>query len=230
MEKMQILIVDDDYPFTTNLANALVMAGHKSHIFNCCTHAYEASLRRKFDLAIINVKTAGDEESLLIRNLSRITTAPIIAISSNGDLETKIHHLNVGATDYVVKPVDFEELMARVALQLRKVARPSLKISKLIFDDLIIHLSKNCVERSGKIINLTKQEFEILIYLARRQGELVTREELFKNVWGQANLYRANLVNVAVHRLRQKIDGTFEKKFLNTIHGIGYVAEYRNQQ
>lgn len=225
---MKILIVDKDLPFAMRLTNELISIGHTSNIYSNCKQAYDAILNISHDLIIINIDYIGDESSIFVESFNKIQSIPIIVTSQNGELETKIYHLKAGAVDYVVKPVDFEEFIARVKLQLRKIHHQSAPTSKLVFDDLIIYLSKNCVERNGKLINLTKQEFATLLYLARRKGELVTREELFENVWGNSNLNSSNLINVAIRRLRRKLDEGHDRKFLHTVHGIGYIAEYRD--
>ena len=148
--------------------------------------------------------------------------------SFNGEVSSKIHHLNIGAVDYVVKPVDFEEFMARVALQLGK-SLPRVDVSsKLDLGDLVINLASRSVERGGLSIQLTTQEFATLLYLARHQGEPVSRQQLLENFWSPSQPPRANVVNVAMGRLRRKIDAGFEKKFIHTVHGVGYVAEYRD--
>jgi len=225
---MRILIVDKDLPFAIKVANELANLGHKPYFFDCFSKGYQASLQGDHDLLLINVNSVGDEGSCFVEKFSKRHTTPVIVTSSNGEIYAKIHHLKIGADDYIVKPVATEELMARISLQLRKRIRHSIPNSTLVFGDLIIHLSKNCVERNGISITLTKQEFSTLLYLVRRQGELVTRDELFKNIWGKSSLRRSNLVNVAIRRLRQKIDEPFDKKFLYTVHGIGYIAEYRD--
>lgn len=225
---MEILIVDKDLPFAMKLIDELLSIGHKSNFYDNCRQAYEISLKTPHDLLVVSVEEIDDEASIFAGNFSKIHNIPVIVTSKNGELESKIHHLKAGAVDYVVKPVDFEELMARVTLQLRKRTQYKSPASKLIFDDLIIHLSKNSVERDGKCINLTKQEFATLLYLSRRRGELVTREELFENVWGQATLTRVNIINVAIRRLRKKIDDGHKRKFLHTVHGVGYIAEFRD--
>ncbi|MEG1770627.1 MAG: response regulator transcription factor [Comamonas sp.] len=225
---MEILIVDQDSIFAKRLKKKLLGIGRKSDVFECCERAIEPALRRGYELLIINVENTGDKGSKFIERFNQAKSTPVIVVSENGEVETKIHHLRIGAVDYVVKPVDFEELLARVNMQLRKRMPQSTFTSKLIFDDLTINLSDSSVERGGRLINLTKQEFATLLYLARHQGKPVSRDKLFEHVWGSKNLQQANLVNVAVGRLRRKIDDAFEKKFLHTVHGVGYVAEYRD--
>ncbi|MNR38674.1 Transcriptional regulatory protein CusR [compost metagenome] len=105
---------------------------------------------------------------------------------------------------------------------------PVALASKLVFGDLVINLASSSVERGGRSINLTTQEFATLLYLARHQGEPVSRQQLFENVWGHAQPQGANVINVAVGRLRRKIDAAFERKFIHTVHGTGYEAGYRD--
>jgi DNA-binding response OmpR family regulator len=225
---MEILIVDRDGDFARTLEEKLSGMGRKADMFACCKCARETALERNYSLLIVNVEKVGDECSGFIESFSKASSTPVIVVSSNAEIESKIHHLKIGAVDYVVKPVDFEELLARVDLQLRKRTLHSDCTAKLVFDDLTIHLSSGCVERAGRSINLTRQEFATLLYLARHQGKTVSRQKLFENVWGSKHLHQANLVNVAIGRLRRKIDHSFEKKFLHTVHGVGYVAEYRD--
>lgn len=225
---MEILIVDQDSSFSSRLGKKLLSIGHQSERFGCCERAGKQAMQGGYDLLVINVENIGDAASRFIERFSKARSTPVIVTSINADVETKIHHLKIGAVDYMVKPVDFEEFLARVNLQLRKRTPHSAVTSKLIFDDLTIHLSSNSIERGGRSISLTQQEFSTLLYLARHQGMPVSRETLFENVWGGKKLHQANLVNVAIRRLRRKMDDAFEKKFLHTVHGVGYVAEYRD--
>lgn len=225
---MDILIVDRDAAFSRRLKNNLLSIGKKSDLFECCERASGPALRKNYHLLIVNIENTGDQCSRFIEKFSQARSTPVIVVSRNSELDTKIHHLKIGAVDYLVKPVNFEELIARVDLQLRKRISTSAFTSKLIFDDLTIHLSDSSVQRGGRNINLTKQEFATLLCLARRQGQAVSRQTLFEHVWGSATSPQANLVNVAMRRLRRKIDDAFEKKFLHTVHGIGYLAGYRD--
>ncbi|WP_159914571.1 response regulator transcription factor [Pantoea sp. 18069] len=221
-------MVDQDSHFLRRLEQKLSGIGHQSYLFDCYARAGQSVLQGNYNLLIVNIENTGDEGSRFVERFSKERSTPVIVTSTNGEVETKIHHLKIGAVDYVVKPVDFEEFMARVSVQLGKGVAHSVVTSKLVFDDLTIHLSSSSVERGGRLISLTKQEFSTLLYLARHQGEPVSREKLFENVWGNKNLRQANLINVAIGRLRKKIDDSFERKFLHTVHGIGYVAEYRD--
>lgn len=225
---MEILIVDQDLPFARRLEKKISRLGHSADLLACCALAAAQVLQRSYDLLIINVKHTGDAGSQFIESFSQLRHTPVIVTSTNGEVAAKIHHLNLGAVDYVVKPVDFEELMARITLQLRKATPSSAIAAKLVFGDLVINLASGSVERGGQSISLTTQEFATLLYLARHQGKPVSRQQLFENVWGGSHAHRANVINVAMGRLRRKIDASFERKWIHTVHGVGYVAEYRD--
>lgn len=224
---MEILIVDQDLPFARRLEKKILRLGHSADLLACCALAADQALQRSYDLLIINVKHTGDVGSQFIESFSQVRNTPVIVTSTNGQVAAKIHHLNLGAVDYVVKPVDFEEFMARITLQLRKATPSSAIAAKLVFGDLVINLASGSVERGGRSIHLTTQELATLLYLARHQGEAVSRQQLFDHVWGASHSHRANVINVAMGRLRRKIDAGLEKKFIHTVHGIGYVAGYR---
>lgn len=225
---MEILLVDQDLAFARRLEKKLLKLGHRCAIFARAELADAPALQGNHDLLVIDVKTAGDAGSRFMEKFSQQRQTPVIVTSTNADIAAKIHHLNLGAVDYVVKPVDFEEFLARISLQLRKSSPQAAIASKLVFGDLVIDLSTGSAERGGRCIHLTPQEFATLLCLARHQGEAVSRQALRENVWGQAHLPRANVINVAVGRLRRKIDAAFDRKFIHTVHGVGYVAAYRD--
>lgn len=117
---MDILIVDSDADFSGKLRNNLRNIGRKCDLLECCERVSGAALRKNYQLLIINIENTGDRCSQFIEQFSQARNTPVIVVSRNAELDAKIHHLKVGAVDYVVKPVDFEELIARVDLQLRK--------------------------------------------------------------------------------------------------------------
>lgn len=225
---MEIIIVDRDLPFACRLEKMILQMGHGSIRFDGCAQARERAYSGQCDLLVVNIDNDGGAASKFIELFSRMHHAPVIVTSVNAEIACKIHHLNIGAVDYVVKPVDFEEFMARVALQLGRRTAPVEIASKLDFGDLVINLSNSSVERGGRTIPLTPQEFATLLCLARQRGQPVSRQQLLDKVWGPGHALRANVINVAMGRLRRKIDAAFDRKFIHTIHGTGYAAGYRD--
>jgi two-component system copper resistance phosphate regulon response regulator CusR len=149
----------------------------------------------------------------------------VLFLTARNDLEDRIKGLELGADDYLVKPFAFSELLARVRALLR---RGTYHIPHLIqIADLTIDCVKHKVTRGALRIDLTPKEFSLLVYLARHQGEVLSRTLIAENVWDIHFDNNSNVIDVALRRMRQKIDDPCEKKLIHTVRGIGYVLEER---
>jgi len=158
----------------------------------------------------------------LLRNLTEV---PIIMLTARGDVRDKIDGLKAGADDYLAKPFDVAELVARVSTALR---RPTLRsVHRLTFADLSVDLEERSVQRAGQDIDLSAREFDLLATLIRRPKRVFTREELLDLVWGRDREVTLNTVETYVSYLRGKIDRDFDRKLLRTIRGVGYVLRDR---
>jgi DNA-binding response OmpR family regulator len=161
----------------------------------------------------------------LIPHLRRLTEVPIVLVTARGDVRDRVRGLEAGADDYLAKPFDVSELVARVSTALR---RPTLrKVNHLRFADLAVDLDLRTVHRAGKEIDLSTREFDLLTTLMRRPKRVFTRSELLDLVWGSDRNVSHATVETYICYLRAKIDRHARKKLLRTIRGVGYALRER---
>lgn len=151
-------------------------------------------------------------------------SSPIIILSGRGEVKSKISLLNMGADDYVTKPFNMYELKARVdvAIRHKSTARPN---GKLKIVDLELDPIARRVERGGQVIDLRKKEFDLLEYMMRNQGQTLTRAMILEHIWDMTENLWANVVDVHIKHLRDKVDRPYPTKLIKTVHGIGYKLE-----
>jgi two-component system copper resistance phosphate regulon response regulator CusR len=147
----------------------------------------------------------------------------IIIVTAKDSTSEIVHCLQLGADDYLVKPIKFPELVARIKALLRR--SPVNVKESLIFDDLEIDLNKQLVIREGKELFLSKKEFQILELLARNNKITISRNELLESIWNMTELTDKNIIEVQINRLRTKLDEGFDKKFIKTVRGCGYMFD-----
>jgi DNA-binding response OmpR family regulator len=155
---------------------------------------------------------------------------PVLMLTARGQVEDRVRGLQGGADDYLVKPFAFSELVARIHVLLRRgvgTAQPAAEATTLRMADLELDLIRRRATRAGQRLDLTAKEFNLLSLLLRRQGEVLSRTELASQVWDMNFDSETNVVEVAVRRLRLKLDQPFEQPLLHTVRGMGYVLESR---
>jgi len=168
----------------------------------------------------------GQDGWTLLHNLRRIKSTPVLFLTARDDVGDRIRGLELGADDYLSKPFDFVELIARVKSILRRT-RPQ-DLNTLRVSNLELDLTRRKATRQGKIILLTAKEFALLWLLMRREGEILPRAIIASQVWDMNFSSDTNVVDSAIRRLRAKLDDGFEPKLIHTVRGMGYVLEMRN--
>jgi len=221
---MRILIVEDEKKIASFIKKGLT---EKNFVVDIAENG-EDGLRLiqsiDYDLLILDVMLPGkDGWSVLseVRNAGLQT--PVIFLTARDGVGDRVKGLELGADDYLVKPFAFSELLARVRAILRRA--PEQKPQDLKIADLEINLLNHKVYREGKLIELTKKEFALLSLLAQKQGEVLSRTLIAEQVWDINFDTDTNVVDVAVKRLRLKIDNPFTKKLIHSVRGIGYILE-----
>ncbi|MEJ5172268.1 MAG: response regulator transcription factor [Hydrogenothermaceae bacterium] len=149
---------------------------------------------------------------------------PVLILSAKSDVEDKVKGLSIGADDYLTKPFSFPELIARINALLRR-SKKLEDVTKLKYEDLTIDLVKKEVKRGDKKIDLTAKEFDILKYLVENAEKIVTRNMILENVFDINFDIESNIVDVHIHRLREKVDKKFDRKLIHTVRGFGYVLK-----
>ncbi len=227
MEK-KILIVDDEKPIVDVLKFNLEKDGYKTIEAYDGEQAVEMALTAKPDLIILDVMLPKMDGFTVCKKIRQKLTCPIIMLTAKEEVVDKIIGLELGADDYMTKPFSVRELTARIKANLRKHVLPEdvekeEGADELKIKDLVLDVEKYVVVKKGKIIDLTMKEFEVIKLLASHAGQVFTREQILKNVWGYDYYGDVRSVDVTIRRIREKIeDNTSEPKYIITKRGIGY--------
>lgn len=222
---MRILVVEDE----RKVANALREGLEAEHFEVQVAHTGEEGFflvnEQDFDLVLLDLMLPGRDGYAVLETLrKRGMQTPVLILTARDRLEDRVMGLDRGADDYLVKPFAFPELVARIRALLRRgrvEQAPRLK-----FEDLEVDLLTRRITRGGEAIELTTREFELLEYLLRHQGRVVSREMLARDVWKEAGRATPldNVIDVHVARLRRKLDDPYTRKLLRTVRGVGFIV------
>ena len=221
---MKILIVEDEQKTGDYLKQGLSEAGFVADLVRDGVDGRHLALTEDYDLVVLDVMLPGLDGWQVLRELRQAGRhMPVLFLTARDQVEDRVKGLELGADDYLVKPFAFSELLARVRTLLRrgKSKEPEL----LQVADLDLDLLRRRVTRAGKRIDLTAKEFALLELLLRRQGEVLPRSLIASQVWDMNFDSDTNVIEVAMRRLRAKIDDDFEPKLIRTVRGMGYVLE-----
>lgn len=222
---MNILLAEDDVEIGAYLRKGLAGEGHVvDHVPNG-RDALAQAMSQPYDLFILDRMMPGLDGLSMLKSLraARVRT-PVILLTSMGSVDDRVAGLRAGADDYMVKPFAFAELLARIDTISR---RPTLKeeITELSVGDLHLDLLTRQATREGQSIDLQQKEFLLLKHFMERPGRVQTRTILLEAVWGLHFDPKTSVVETHISRLRNKIDKPFERQFLTTLHGVGYVLQ-----
>jgi two-component system copper resistance phosphate regulon response regulator CusR len=221
---MKILIVEDERKTGDYLKQGLSEAGFVADLARDGLDGLHLALTDDYDLVVLDVMLPKLDGWQVLREIRRNGKhLPVLFLTARDQVEDRVKGLEFGADDYLVKPFAFSELLARVRALLRRgrTSEPEL----LQVADLELDLLRRRVTRAGKRIDLTAKEFALLELLLRRQGEVLPRSLIASQVWDMNFDSDTNVIEVAVRRLRAKIDDDFEPKLIRTVRGMGYVLE-----
>jgi two-component system copper resistance phosphate regulon response regulator CusR len=222
---MKILIVEDEPKTGAYIKLGLTQAGFIVHVAKTGWDGLHLALTEPYDLVVLDVMLPGlDGWEVLRRIRLEKKSMPVLFLTARDEVDDRVRGLELGADDYLAKPFAFPELLARIRTRLRRgQAAPAL--DKLSVADLEMDLLRRRVTRAGKKIDLTTKEFALLELLVRRAGEVLPRMLIASQVWDMNFQSETNAIDVAVRRLRAKVDDSFEIKLIQTVRGIGYVLE-----
>ncbi|MDE2598424.1 MAG: heavy metal response regulator transcription factor [Rhodocyclaceae bacterium] len=222
---MKLLVVEDEPKTGDYVRQGLIEAGFIVDLVRDGADGLHLALTEAYDLLILDVmlpKLNGWQILGGIRKAGKDT--PVLFLTARDEVDDRVHGLELGADDYLVKPFVFSELLARVRTLLRRGSK--VKESEMLrAGDLELDLLRRRVTRAGRRIELTVKEFSLLELLMRRQGEVLPRSLIASQVWDMNFDSDTNVIDVAVRRLRAKIDDDFEQKLIHTARGMGYVLE-----
>jgi DNA-binding response OmpR family regulator len=218
---MRVLIVEDDAALAGILCEGLAEQRMEAAVAATFTTARERAVLGTWDVIVLDVMLPGGSGFDLCRELRRRgMRTPILMLTARDTVDDRVEGLDAGADDYLTKPFEFRELLARV----RALARrgPALVPETVRLADLEVDLAARRVRRAGREIQLTAKEFALLEFLARHAGQVVDRAAITAHVWDENHDPFTNVLEVLVRRLRRKIDDDFEPKLIQTLRGAGY--------
>ena len=221
---VRVLIVEDERKVAKALREGLEAEHYDVRVAWTGEEGFFLVNHESFDLVVLDLMLPRRDGLEVLTTLrKRGLQTPVLILTAKDTIDDRVHGLDSGADDYLVKPFAFPELLARIRALLRR-GRPD-QILKLQQDDLAMDLVTRKVVRAGQSLELTVKEFELLEYLLRHVGHVVSREMLASDVWRVTARVTPldNVIDVTVARLRRKIDDPFEKKLLHTVRGVGFV-------
>ncbi|MCA3120864.1 MAG: heavy metal response regulator transcription factor [Rhodocyclaceae bacterium] len=226
---MKLLVVEDELKLAEYLRKGLSEEGFVVDLAANGVDGLHLASEFDYDLIVLDGMLPGIDGLALLTALRQSKQTPVLLLTARVRVEDRVRGLQSGADDYLVKPFAFSELLARIYVLLRR-ARPfplTDSATSLRVADLEMDLVRRKAVRAGRSLELTAQEFGLLTLLVRRQGEVLSRTEIAEQVWNINFDCGTNVIDVAIRRLRMKLDIPFEHPLLHTVRGMGYVLEAR---
>ncbi|GAB3251775.1 response regulator transcription factor [Chitinimonas naiadis] len=222
---MHLLLAEDEQAAGDYLVKGLNESGFVVDWVRNGTDALHQAQSIDYDVIVLDVGLPGLDGWEVLKRLRQTRLTPVLFLTARDRVEDRVHGLELGADDYLVKPYAFSELLARVRVLLRRGKQQEMDLLSLA--DLEVHLLRRRVERAGQRIDLTAKEYALLLLLLRRRGEVLSRTLIAEQVWDMNFDSDTNVVEVAIRRLRAKIDEPFAMPLIHTVRGFGYVMEER---
>ena len=221
-------MIEDEVKAADYLLQGLSEAGYTVQLAHNGVDGLHAAVSGDHDLVVLDVMLPGIDGFAVLSALRTARQTPVLMLSARGQTDDKVRGFDLGADDYLVKPFQFPELLARVRTLLKRgpstTTDPVLKTADLEIDPI-----RHRATRAGQRIDLSAKEFALLTLLAQRSGEVLSRTQIASLVWDIHFDSDTNVVEVAIRRLRVKIDDPFDRKLIHTMRGVGYVLEHRAQ-
>ena len=223
---MHILVVEDEKKVAGLIRAGLLEQGWAVSLCHDGDEALITATEKAFDAIVLDVMIPGRDGLSILRNLRAAHhTVPVILLTARGDVSERVEGLELGADDYMPKPFSVIELVARLRAVIRRHSGEGLSV--LSIADLSLNLNQRTVRRAGSEIQLTAREFALLETFLSNPGRVLSRTQLCQQVWGYQSDPETNVVDVAVQRLRKKIDEDFAPRLIQTVRGVGYSLSYQ---
>ncbi|MCG3419365.1 response regulator transcription factor [Oceanobacillus jordanicus] len=230
MTQPKILIVEDEQKLSRVLQLELEYEDYVTGIATDGKEALEKIEEERWDLVLLDImlpKLSGLEVLRKVRKSGE--TMPIILLTARDEVHDKVSGLDIGANDYITKPFQIEELLARIRVHLRTTISQNNSGELLKVGDLTVNMGSREVKRQEMSIDLTPREFDLLVCLLKNKNIVLTREQLIEQVWGFDYYGDTNVVDVYIRYLRQKIDKGYDEAYIQTVRGVGYTVKDRSK-
>jgi two-component system, OmpR family, response regulator MprA len=218
---MRILAVDDDAEILDVLSRGLKFEGYEVDTAEDGEKALTRFKETAPDLVLLDVMMPGMDGLEVAREIRKMRDTPVLMLTAKDAVTDKVAGLDAGADDYIVKPFEFDELLARVRAHLRRKTPGEVQIMQ--FSDMVLNTATHEVRRSGQLIELTSKEFELLMLFMQHPRQVLNREFIYDKVWGYDFGGESNIIEVYVRYLRSKLEGNNRSKLIHTVRGVGYV-------
>lgn len=224
MKNYKILIIEDEVQMAMFIEMELKHEGYAAYVVNDGISGLKNIENGNYDLILLDIMLPGLNGLEVLRKVRCFSDIPIIILTAKGDISDRVTGLDKGADDYLTKPFAIEELLARIRV-IRRKNSSKVNCNELKAYDLVMNNETHQVTRAGKIIELTKKEYNLLETLLINKNIVLTREQLIEKIWGLDFLGDNNVVDVFIRYLRSKIDDGFNDKIITTVRGTGYVIK-----
>mgnify|MGYP005770256257 FL=1 len=227
MEDIKVLIIEDEVKLARFIELELKYEGYNVTVMHNGREGLDKFFEEKFDMLLLDLMLPGLNGIEICRRIRKISDVPIIMLTAKDEVMDKVSGLDSGADDYITKPFAIEELLARMRVALKHSRKKEDNKSKniLTLKNITVDMDKRLVKVDNDAIELTKKEFELLVYLIQNKNIVISREQILNAVWGYTYMGETNVVDVYVRYLRSKLDEVYDEKYIYTIRGVGYFVK-----
>ncbi len=227
MGNIRVLIIEDEVKLARFLELELKYEGYSVTVSHNGREGLNMFLSEKFDLVLLDLMLPELNGIEVCRRIRKVSDTPIIMLTAKDEVMDKVSGLDSGADDYMTKPFAIEELLARMRVAIKHSTKKTVEQSKniLTLKNITVDTDKRLVKVSGDVIELTKKEYEFLVYLIKNKNIVISREQILNAVWGYSYMGETNVVDVYVRYLRSKLDDVYNEKYIHTIRGVGYFVK-----
>ncbi len=225
MERKKVLLIEDEVKLARFVELELRYEGYEVTVCHEGREGLQKAMEDSYDMILLDLMLPGLSGIEICRRVRKFSQVPIIMITAKDETMDKVAGLDSGADDYLTKPFAIEELLARMRVAFKHARAEDSKKVVLEANGLVIDTEKRMVTVDGTVVDLTKKEYELLVYLVQNKNIVLSREQILNEVWGYSYIGETNVVDVYIRYLRSKIDEAFQRKYIHTIRGVGYYVK-----
>ncbi len=225
MERKKILLIEDEVKLARFVELELRYEGYDVAVCHDGRDGLKQATEENFDMLLLDLMLPGLNGIEICRRVRKFSGIPIIMLTAKDEVMDKVAGLDSGADDYLTKPFAIEELLARMRVAFKHATAGNPNKMILEVQGLQIDTDKRLVTVDDQVVDLTKKEYELLLYLVQNKNIVLSREQILNEVWGYSYIGETNVVDVYIRYLRSKIDEAFDRKYIHTIRGVGYYVK-----